>query len=319
MRNALATPDLIHLYLQDISRIPLLTYQQEQQYGEQVQLLVKFQEIYVALATQLNRDPTLEEWAEAANLPDVAQLEQAVTQGETAKRKMIEANLRLVVSIAKRYQKRNVELLDLIQEGSIGLERGVEKFDPGKGYKFSTYAYWWIRQAITRAIASQSRTIRLPTHMTEKLNQIKKVQRELAQQLGRTPTIVETARAIELEPDQIREYLILARQPMSLDQRVGEAQDTELRDLLPDEHHAPDEYVSQIMLRQTIADLLDQLPQREREILSLRFGLETGRSLSLSQTGVQMQMSRERVRQLERQALAFLRRRAERQALVFEL
>jgi RNA polymerase nonessential primary-like sigma factor len=300
--------DMVRTYLHEIGRVPLLTHEQEIVYGKQVQKMMTLLEKKEQLANRLGREPSVSEWTKDVQLGE-EELNKALQQGNRAKRKMIEANLRLVVAIAKKYQKRNMEFLDLIQEGSLGLERGVEKFDPTKGYKFSTYAYWWIRQAITRAIAQQARTIRLPIHITEKLNKIKKTQRELAQQLGRSATPGEIAQALELEPAQIREFLSMARQPVSLDVRVGDNQDTELSDLLEDDGISPDHYITQELLRQDLHNLLGELTPQQREVLSLRFGLEDGKELSLAKIGQRLNISRERVRQLEHQALAQLRRR----------
>ncbi len=306
--NTKFTADMVRTYLREIGRVPLLTRDQEIIFGKQVQHMMKLVEAKEALEKKLQREISLEEWASHVNQPS-SEVTQLVHQGKRAKQKMIEANLRLVVAIAKKYQKRNMEFLDLIQEGTLGLERGVEKFDPTRGYKFSTYAYWWIRQAITRAIAQQGRTIRLPIHITEKLNKIKKVQRELAQKYGRSPTPAEIAKELELEPAQIREYLNMARQPVSLDVRVGDNQDTELQEMLEDDGPSPEYYMTQEFLRQDLNTLLAELTPQQREVVALRFGLEDGNEMSLAKVGERLSLSRERVRQLEHQALAHLRRR----------
>jgi RNA polymerase nonessential primary-like sigma factor len=306
--NTKFTADMVRTYLREIGRVPLLTRDQEIIFGKQVQHMMKLVEAKEALEKKEQHEISLEEWASHVNLPS-SEVTQLVQQGKRAKQKMIEANLRLVVAIAKKYQKRNMEFLDLIQEGTLGLERGVEKFDPTRGYKFSTYAYWWIRQAITRAIAQQGRTIRLPIHITEKLNKIKKVQRELAQKYGRSPSPAEIAKELELEPAQIREYLNMARQPVSLDVRVGDNQDTELQEMLEDDGPSPEYYMTQEFLRQDLNTLLAELTPQQREVLALRFGLEDGNEMSLAKVGERLSLSRERVRQLEHQALAHLRRR----------
>jgi RNA polymerase nonessential primary-like sigma factor len=302
------SPDMVRTYLHEIGRVPMLTHEQEIIFGKQVQKMMELQAEREKLAAQLGHEPTNAELADSVELTETA-LKQLLDRGRHAKQRMIEANLRLVVSIAKKYQKRNLEFLDLIQEGSLGLERGVEKFDPMRGYKFSTYAYWWIRQAITRAIAQQSRTIRLPIHITEKLNRIKRTQRELAQTLGRSPNANEVAQALELTPEEIREYLVLSRQPVSLDLRVGDNQDTELQDLLEDDGDSPETYTTRQLLRQDLGNLLAELTPQQQIVLTLRYGLGDEKEMSLAKVGVRLNLSRERVRQLERQALEHLRRR----------
>lgn len=284
----------------------MLTHEQEVVLGKTVQAMMGLEALKAELAERLGREAELTEWAEAAYLTPV-ELKAILKAGKQARHRMVEANLRLVVSIAKKYMNRNLELLDLIQEGTVGLQRGVEKFDPMKGYRFSTYAYWWIRQAMTRAIAEKSRTIRLPIHIHEKLNKIKKVQRQLTQSLGRSATYLEIASEIGLTPEQVRDYLNHSRQPLSLDIRLGDNQDTELGDLLEDDGTTPEDYATQTSLRADLAEMMSSLNPQQQEVLSLRYGLRDGKGLTLAKIGARMNISRERVRQIEREAIKRMR------------
>ena len=306
MKTVPSNPDLVTAYLKNIGRVPLLTHEQEIQYGKAVQKLMSLDTTKTQLAEALGAEPGLSEWANAAHMTPET-LQRAVNVGQRAKQKMVEANLRLVVSIAKKYIKRNVDLMDLIQEGNIGLQRGVEKFDPAKGYRLSTYTYWWIRQAITRAIAEKSRTIRLPIHIHEKLNKVKQVQRQLAQQLGRVATVAEIAEALDLTVEKVRAYLTYSRPPLSLDLRVGDNQDTELADLIEDTDASPEEYVTHATINSDISDMLESLTPQEQEVITLHFGLKDGKKMSFVKIGDRLNMNREKVRQIEKAAFKRLR------------
>jgi RNA polymerase nonessential primary-like sigma factor len=307
--------DLVRSYLRDIGRVPLLSHEQEITLGRQVQELVALEELEGELESRLGTKPSLSELAQAAGL-SAPLLKKRLQAGRRAKERMVAANLRLVVSVAKKYTRRNMELLDLIQEGTIGLVRGVEKFDPTRGYKFSTYAYWWIRQGITRAIAEKSRTIRLPIHITETLNKLKKGQRELSQLLGRTPTVTELAEAVELPEDEVKDLLCRARQPVSLETKVGDGDDTELLDLLAGDGELPEERVDGECLKGDLRALLEQLPELQGRVLKMRYGIPCDQApgqsepMSLSAIAKHLGMSRDKTRNLERKALEGVRAQA---------
>lgn len=313
MKKAVPSNDLVRNYLKRIGRVPLLSHEQEITLGKQVQRHMKLKEIRQALANA-SADVSTEDivstadWANAADL-SIEALNQAIAAGQRAKHKMIRSNLRLVVSIAKKYTGHGLEMMDLIQEGTIGLNRGVEKFDPTKGYRFSTYAYWWIRQAMTRALSNCGRTIRLPIHINDKLRNIRKAQRQLTQSLGRPTTMAEIAEELSLSVDKLREIIRQGRRPISLDMRIGKNQDTELGELLEDDGLLPEDYAAQNLLKADLNKLLSNLTEQQQAVIRMRYGLGRSKGMTLNQIGEQMGISRERVRQVEKIALRTLRRR----------
>ena len=346
-RPQINSRDLMRLYLRDIGRIPLLSKEEEVTLAKQIkqaqdleeiklnheslpviQEYIKVMSTFDSLATHSSLSPSLDKLAMELNIPtsqvqeiitkgkekwsilanlEVKQLEKILAIGFRAKQKMIKANLRLVVSIAKKYQNRGLELLDLIQEGTLGLEKAVDRFDYTKGYHFSTYAYWWIRQGMTRAIATQSRTIRLPIHITEKLNHLKKVQRSLSQKLGRMAKIDEIAVEMNMEPKELRLFLNQIPRSISLEMKVGEDYNTELVELIEADSATPEENLMRTSMQKDLRSMLAILNEREQKILRLRYGFENGKIYSLSDTARIMNLSRERVRQIQARAIQKLR------------
>lgn len=289
------TNDPVRMYLKEIGKVPLLTGPQEVDLAKKIEA----GEEASAKLRETGGKPSREE---------LRALRRQESVGQEAKRKLVEANLRLVVSIAKRYVGRGMLFLDLIQEGNLGLIRAVEKFDFRKGYKFSTYATWWIRQAITRAIADQARTIRIPVHMVETINKLIRVQRQLLQELGREPTPEEIAGQMELTPEKVREIIKVSQEPVSLETPIGEEEDSHLGDFIEDSDAiVPIDAASFILLQEQLEDVLNSLNEREKEVIRLRFGLTDGHPRTLEEVGREFGVTRERIRQIESKTLAKLR------------
>ena len=296
--DAFAVDDPVRMYLKEIGKVDLLTPEKE---VELAQAMGRGNEARAQLEEMEQAD-------EAAPQPVRDELETLIRQGKQAEQELAEANLRLVVSIAKRYVGRGMLFLDLIQEGNLGLIKAVEKFDYTKGYKFSTYATWWIRQAITRAIADQARTIRIPVHMVETINKVIRVNRQLLQELGHDPTPDETAAEMGMPVEKVREILKIAQEPVSLETPIGEEEDSHLGDFIEDDTASePSEAASFTLLKEQLVEVLSTLTPREEKVLKLRFGIEDGRTRTLEEVGKEFNVTRERIRQIEAKALRKLR------------
>ncbi|MFV0317936.1 MAG: RNA polymerase sigma factor RpoD [Microthrixaceae bacterium] len=302
------TSDPVKMYLREIGRVSLLNAEQEVSLAQRIEAGVHAEE----RIADLNASGEIDRLDPAAK----AALRRQVRNGETAKSELTQANLRLVVSIAKRYLGRGLPMLDLVQEGNLGLMRAVEKFDYTKGFKFSTYATWWIRQAITRAIADQSRTIRIPVHMVESMNKVHRLQRQLAQELEREPTVEELAEKADLTASKIREILRIGQDPLSLDSPVGDEDDSFLGDFIEDQQVAmPADVATARSLSEQITEALDELSDREKDVVRMRFGLDGGQPHTLEEVGQRFGVTRERIRQIESKTLAKLRHPHRRQKL----
>jgi RNA polymerase primary sigma factor len=295
--------DPVRMYLKEIGKVSLLNGDEEVELAQAMSVGSAAQEQLDELARARKAGET-----EEITPQEEAELNKLVKKGESAKQRLAEANLRLVVSIAKRYVGRGMLFLDLIQEGNLGLIKAVEKFDYTKGYKFSTYATWWIRQAITRAIADQARTIRIPVHMVETINKVIRVSRQLLQELGHDPSPEEIAEEMSMPVDKVREILKIAQEPVSLETPIGEEEDSHLGDFIPDEDASePSEAASFTLLKEQLVDVLGTLTPREEKVLKLRFGIEDGRTRTLEEVGKEFNVTRERIRQIEAKALRKLR------------
>ena len=297
--------DPVRMYLKEIGKVPLLSAEEEIELAKNMEAGAVAKE-KIAILKSREENATEEELAEIKE--EIKNLQKDLDAGDEAKKRLAEANLRLVVSIAKRYVGRGMLFLDLIQEGNLGLIKAVEKFDYHKGYKFSTYATWWIRQAITRAIADQARTIRIPVHMVETINKLIRVSRQLLQELGREPLPEEIAKEMDMPVERVREILKISQEPVSLETPIGEEEDSHLGDFIQDDNvPVPAEAAAQTLLKEQLDEVLDTLTEREQKVLRLRFGMNDGRARTLEEVGREFDVTRERIRQIEAKALRKLR------------